>query len=40
MVGPTLGKTNTGICVFEADDEASAEAVMNDDPAIAEGVAD
>ena len=39
LVGPTLGRTNTGICVFEADDEAAARELMNDDPAIAEGFA-
>ena len=37
LVGPTLGRTNTGICVFEADDEAAALEIMNGDPAIAEG---
>lgn len=39
LVGPTLGRINTGICVFEAPDEAAATAFMNEDPAIAEGVA-
>ena len=39
LVGPTLGRTNTGICVFEADDEDAARAFMNGDPAIAEGFA-
>ena len=39
LVGPTLGRTNTGICVFEADDEAAARELMNEDPAIAEGFA-
>ncbi len=39
LIGPTLGRTNTGICVFEAPDEAAARAFMNDDPAIAEGIA-
>jgi uncharacterized protein YciI len=37
LVGPTLGPTNTGICVFEAPDEESARAIMAGDPAIAEG---
>ena len=37
LVGPTLGRINTGICVFEADDEAAALELMNGDPAIAEG---
>ncbi|HEX5826273.1 MAG TPA: YciI family protein [Candidatus Limnocylindrales bacterium] len=39
LVGPTLGRINTGICVFEAPDEATARAFMEADPAIAEGVA-
>ena len=30
---------NTGVCVFEAPDEASARALMEGDPAIAEGFA-
>jgi len=39
LVGPTLGRHNTGICVFEAPDEAAARAVMEGDPTIAEGFA-
>ena len=39
LVGPTLGKVNTGICVFEAPNEAAARAIMDEDPAIAEGFA-
>lgn len=39
LVGPTLGRINTGICVFEAPDEDAARAFMEADPAIAEGVA-
>lgn len=39
LVGPTLGRHNTGICVFEAPDEAAAQAIMEGDPAIAEGFA-
>ena len=39
LVGPTLGRINTGLCVFEAPDEAAATAFMNEDPAIAEGFA-
>lgn len=34
MAGPTLGSTNTGICVFEAPDEEAARAVMESDPTI------
>jgi uncharacterized protein YciI len=40
FVGPTLGRINTGICVFEAPDEAAARDFMEADPAIAEGVAE
>ena len=39
LAGPTLGAINTGICIFEADNEAAARRVMNDDPVIAEGFA-
>jgi uncharacterized protein YciI len=39
LVGPTLGRVNTGVCVFEAADEAEAQAFMAGDPAIAEGFA-
>jgi uncharacterized protein YciI len=39
MAGPTLGRVNTGIAVFEAADEAEAEEIMNGDPTIAEGFA-
>jgi len=39
LVGPTMGRINTGICVFEAPDEAAARVFMEGDPAIAEGVA-
>ncbi len=39
LAGPTLGKINTGIVVFEASDEAAAEQIMNGDPTIAEGFA-
>ena len=39
LVGPTLGRHNTGICVFEADDEDAARSVMDEDPAIRGGFA-
>ncbi len=39
LAGPTLGSVNTGICVFEAPDEAAAEAYMNEDPTISSGSA-
>jgi uncharacterized protein YciI len=39
MAGPTLGPVNTGIAVFEAPDEAAARAIVDRDPAVAEGFA-
>ena len=39
LVGPTLGSINTGICVFEAPDEASARRPMDEDPVLAGGFA-
>jgi len=39
LVGPTLGSTNTGICVFEAPDEASARTFMLEDPVFVAGFA-
>jgi uncharacterized protein YciI len=39
LAGPTLGSVNTGLCVFEADDEAAARAYMEQDPTIASGIA-
>jgi uncharacterized protein YciI len=39
LAGPTTGDVNTGICVFEAEDEAAALQVMNTDPVVAGGVA-
>jgi len=37
--GPTLGRINTGIAVFEAPDEAAARRLMDEDPAITSGFA-
>jgi uncharacterized protein YciI len=39
LAGPTLGPVNTGICVFEAPDEAAARAYMEEDPTISSGIA-
>ncbi len=39
LVGPTLGRVNTGIAVFEAADEAEALRIMEEDPVIAGGFA-
>lgn len=38
LAGPTLGRLNTGIAIFEAPDQAAAEAIMAADPAIAAGI--
>jgi uncharacterized protein YciI len=39
LAGPTLGTINTGICVFEAEDEDAARAIMEADPTITSGIA-
>lgn len=39
IAGPTLGRINTGICVFEAADEQAAQRVIDEDPVIAGGYA-
>ena len=39
VAGPTLGSVNTGIAVFEAEDETEARRIMDEDPAIASGIA-
>ncbi len=39
LAGPTLGKQNTGIAVFEAPDEDAARRIMQEDPTIAAGLA-
>ena len=39
LAGPTLGRINTGVCVFEAPDEAAARQVMTEDPVIQGGFA-
>lgn len=38
-VGPTLGRINTGIAIFEAPDEEAARQVMEEDPVVAGGFA-
>jgi uncharacterized protein YciI len=39
LVGPTLGRVNTGIAIFEAPDEEAARKIMDEDPTIAGGFA-
>jgi uncharacterized protein YciI len=39
LVGPTLGRINTGICVFEAPDGAAARQFMEEDPVFVAGFA-
>src|SRR3954447_3474175 len=38
LAGPTFGRVNTGVAVFEAPDEDAARAVMESDPAITSGL--
>src|SRR4051794_12547612 len=37
LAGPTLGPVNTGILVFEADDQAAAQRLLDEDPTVAGG---
>jgi uncharacterized protein YciI len=37
LVGPTLGRINTGIAIFEAPDEEAARKLMEEDPVVAGG---
>ena len=39
VVGPTLGRINTGIAIFEAPDEEAARKIMEDDPVVKGGFA-
>ncbi len=39
LVGPTLGPVNTGVCVFEAPDEAAAQQFVAEDPCVSDGYA-
>ena len=39
LAGPTLGRLNTGIAIIEAEDEGTARRLMEEDPAIASGIA-
>jgi uncharacterized protein YciI len=39
LAGPTLGRINTGVIVFEAPDEEAARGVMEADPTIVRGFA-
>lgn len=39
MAGPTLGRINTGIGIFEAPDEATAQRILDEDPTITSGYA-
>jgi uncharacterized protein YciI len=38
LAGPTLGRVNTGLAIFEAPDRETAEQIMTADPAVAEGI--
>jgi uncharacterized protein YciI len=39
LAGPTLGRVNTGVTIFEAPDEAAARRIMEEDPTISSGLA-
>jgi uncharacterized protein YciI len=39
IAGPTLGRVNTGIAVFEAPDEAAARKIVDEDPTVTSGIA-
>jgi uncharacterized protein YciI len=39
LAGPTLGTVNTGVAVFEAEDERAARAIVDGDPIAASGFA-
>ena len=39
LVGPTLGPVNTGVAVFEAPDEETAQRIVDEDPAVVAGYA-
>jgi uncharacterized protein YciI len=39
LVGPTLGRINTGIAIFEAPDEHAARRIMEGDPVVQGGFA-
>ena len=39
LAGPTLGRVNTGVAVFEAPDEQAAQRVVDEDPCITGGFA-
>jgi uncharacterized protein YciI len=39
LAGPTLGNINTGVAVFEAPDEQSAQQIVDSDPVVLGGFA-
>ena len=38
LAGPTLGRVNTGILVFEAPDEEAARRFVDEDPTVVAGI--
>ena len=38
LAGPTLGRVNTGIMIFEAPDEDSAWRLVDEDPTVTAGI--
>ena len=39
LAGPTLGSINTGVAIFEAPDEQSAQQIVDSDPVVLGGFA-
>jgi uncharacterized protein YciI len=39
LAGPTLGRINTGVTIFEAPDEAAARRILDEDSVIVSGYA-
>ena len=39
LVGPTEGRINTGVAVFEAPDEDAAQRIVDEDPVVKGGFA-
>jgi uncharacterized protein YciI len=39
LAGPTLGSINTGVAIFEAPDEQSAQQLVDSDPVVVAGFA-
>jgi len=38
LAGPTLGRVNTGVMIFEAPDEEAAQRFVHEDPTVVAGI--